>query len=240
MWLKHRLSTLMIVITLTTFSPILLSCAFSSPSTSAIIPSHTKSSHTKTYRLYASTTKSYKRGKPMFIEGPSLSSKPDYSSINGPLGPMLDKFLTILFRAKMSSRLSQKLQPNEIVIPDSSIPRDDFNGIIEITHAMNSQYNNRTAVHSIAQDILVSLFPPFILDRYPSWFARPFPEFSSKMCAFATVVFGTWLMGECEVNDIPSKGQGVLVKRCRFLEESQCASICVNSCKVSQNLYIGY
>lgn len=46
-------------------------------------------------------------------------------------------------------------------------------------------------------------------------------------------------MGECEVNDIPSgEKRGVLVKRCRFLEESQCASICVNSCKIpTQNFF---
>ncbi|CAM9294855.1 unnamed protein product [Heterosigma akashiwo] len=32
-----------------------------------------------------------------------------------------------------------------------------------------------------------------------------------------------------EVNDA---GQGLLVKRCRCLEESGCASICVNTCKI--------
>lgn len=45
-------------------------------------------------------------------------------------------------------------------------------------------------------------------------------------------------MGECEVNDVIKedgtilKDQGLLVKRCRFLEESGCASVCVNSCKI--------
>ena len=46
-------------------------------------------------------------------------------------------------------------------------------------------------------------------------------------------------MGECEINDVPvvddggvGKQQGLLVKRCRFLEESGCASVCVNSCKI--------
>jgi Beta-carotene isomerase D27-like, C-terminal len=33
-------------------------------------------------------------------------------------------------------------------------------------------------------------------------------------------------------NFMIGKQQGVLVTRCRFLEESQCASICVNSCKI--------
>jgi hypothetical protein len=65
------------------------------------------------------------------------------------------------------------------------------------------------------------------------------------MNAWATKVGGTWLMGECEINDVELEGgeigknQGLLVKRCRFLEESGCASICVNSCKVpTQKFFI--
>ena len=51
-------------------------------------------------------------------------------------------------------------------------------------------------------------------------------------------------MGECEVNDIEIDGkvykdQGLLVKRCRFLEESGCASVCVNACKIpTQNFFL--
>ncbi len=51
-------------------------------------------------------------------------------------------------------------------------------------------------------------------------------------------------MGECEINDIEIDGkvmkdQGLLVKRCRFLEESGCASVCVNSCKIpTQKFFI--
>mmetsp|Transcript_14108 Transcript_14108/g.20149 ORF Transcript_14108/g.20149 Transcript_14108/m.20149 type:complete len:146 (-) Transcript_14108:554-991(-) len=64
------------------------------------------------------------------------------------------------------------------------------------------------------------------------------------MNAWATLVGGTWLMGECQINDCEIDGnkigvkQGLLVKRCRFLEESGCASICVNSCKIpTQNFF---
>jgi hypothetical protein len=52
-------------------------------------------------------------------------------------------------------------------------------------------------------------------------------------------------MGECEVNNVVTEdgtvlpNQGLLVKRCRFLEESGCASICVNSCKIpTQNFFL--
>ena len=40
-------------------------------------------------------------------------------------------------------------------------------------------------------------------------------------------------MNDCEIDGgIIGTSQGVLVKRCRFLEESGCASVCVNSCKI--------
>lgn len=52
-------------------------------------------------------------------------------------------------------------------------------------------------------------------------------------------------MGECEVNDVVKgdgtvlRHQGVHIKRCRFLEESGCASICVNCCKIpTQNFFM--
>ena len=175
------------------------------------------------------------------IDGPPLDSKPDYSSINGPMGPIVDSIFMSLFRCKLSQRLNRP--DNTIITPDSILPLNDFMGIIDLTARMNSQHSNRKTIQTMAQDVLVSLFPRFILDRYPSWFAKPYPKFSAKMCAWATVVGGTWLMGECEVNDVPDlanggKNQGVLVKRCRFLEESQCASICVNSCKIpTQNFF---
>ena len=46
------------------------------------------------------------------------------------------------------------------------------------------------------------------------------------------------LQGPCAVNDVELpdgrrlRGHGVKVERCRVLEESGCASVCVNSCKV--------
>jgi hypothetical protein len=71
-----------------------------------------------------------------------------------------------------------------------------------------------------------------------------FIQFSCRMNAWATSIVGTWLMGETEINDVEIDGgkigrnQGLLVKRCRFLQESNCASVCVNSCKIpTQNFF---
>jgi len=208
-------------------------------SADAFSPPH----HARHRRRYSATSAStLLASSKRTVEGPPIATKPDYSSIHGPLGPFVDSTLMSLFRVKLSEQLNRS--DNAVRIPDSKLALNDFMGIVELTSSMNSQYNNRTQVQELAREVLVSLFPPFILDRFPSWFASPFPDFSAKLCAWATVVGGTWLMGECEVNDVPEmdnggKNQGVLVKRCRFIEESQCASICVNSCKLpTQNFFV--
>ena len=103
------------------------------------------------------------------IEGPPLSTKPDYSSIHGPLGGYIDDIFMGLFRNKLAEKINR--------VPDSKLPKNDFMGIVELTSTMNIQYNNRTQVQELAQEVLISLFPPFILERFPTWFARPFPNF---------------------------------------------------------------
>ena len=103
------------------------------------------------------------------IEGPPLSTKPDYSSIHGPLGGFIDDVFMTLFRQKLAEKIDR--------LPDSNLPENDFMGIIELTSSMNIQYNNRTQVQELAQEVLISLFPPFILKRFPTWFAKPFPNF---------------------------------------------------------------
>jgi Beta-carotene isomerase D27-like, C-terminal len=90
------------------------------------------------------------------------------------------------------------------------------------------------------------MFPSWMPPAYAVLFSKPFPAFSARMNAWATKMGGTWLMGECDINDVMSddgtvivgRQQGLLVKQCRFLQESQCASLCVNSCKIpTQNFF---
>jgi len=118
-------------------------------------------------QLHASISKFSVRGTT--IEGPPLSTKPDYSSIHGPLGGFIDDVFMTLFRTKLAEKIDR--------LPDSNLPKNDFNAIIELTSGMNIQYNNRTQVQELAQGVLISLFPTFILKRFPAWFARPFPNF---------------------------------------------------------------
>ena len=166
--------------------------------------------------------------------GPDLKTKPDYENIHGPLGKIVDDIFLSVFRTNLAYYVGV----------DSNYPKNDYMGLIELSNALNSRYSDRRKVQQIAQQTLSSLFPNWLPVYFTIMFAKPFPNFSSRMNAWATKMGGTWLMGECEINDIEINGivhksQGLLVKRCRFLEESGCASICVNSCKIpTQNFFL--
>jgi len=167
-------------------------------------------------------------------EGPDGATKPDYQNIHGPLGKTLDDLFLYVFRSQLAKHVGV----------DSKLPKTDYDGLVELAAALNARYSDREQIQNIAQQTLRSLFPSWLPGSFAILFARPFPEFSSRMNAWATWVAGTWLMGECEINDIEIDGktlkdQGLLVKRCRFLEESGCASVCVNSCKIpTQQFFI--
>ena len=178
------------------------------------------------------------------VPGPPAETKPDYDNIVGPLGRFMDTVFLVVFRRKLAEQTGS----------DSARPWTDYEGITELAARMNRQIRNRTAVQQRAQETLRSLFPSWLPKQYAILFSKPFPAFSARMNAWATYVAGTWLMGECQVNDIVleeqtnsdgtttvvmGKDQGLLVKRCRFLEQSQCASVCVNSCKIpTQNFFL--
>jgi len=170
------------------------------------------------------------------VNGPPLETKPDYENIHGPLGKWMDILFMVVFRKKLAKKVGGE---------DSSKPLTDFRGICELALRMNREISDRSEIQKRALETLRSLFPSWLPRQYAVLFSKPFPAFSARMNAWATGVAGTWLMGECEVNDIEldggkiGKNQGLKVKRCRFLEESQCASVCVNSCKIpTQNFFI--
>ncbi|MGK3760196.1 MAG: hypothetical protein ACI8RD_012513 [Bacillariaceae sp.] len=199
--------------------------------TKTVLPATTAATLTRTSSSPPSTIKTSTLST---TDGPDLTTKPDYENIHGPLGKFVDDIFLTVFRTKLAYYVGV----------DSDRPKNDYKGLIELSNALNSRYSDRKQVQQIAQQTLLSLFPSWLPSQFAILFAKPFPKFSSRMNAWATRVGGTWLMGECEVNDIEIDGiihkdQGLLVKRCRFLEESGCASICVNSCKIpTQNFFL--
>lgn len=164
----------------------------------------------------------------------------------GPLGRPADALFMAQFRAKLVAELGR----------DVDAPVQSYSGITDLIVALHERENGRSAslVEGASRRVLCSLFPNWpplnpkgtvgLLHWFGVLFARPFPVFSARLNAFVTWLAAQWLMGRCEIRDIEDpadvarlasgngRGQLLHVCRCRYLEETRCASICVNTCKM--------
>jgi hypothetical protein len=93
-------------------------------------------------------------------------------------------------------------------------------------------------VNNAGKNMLVRLFPSWLLKQYQWMFAAPFPKFSAWMNAWVTHATTHWLMGNSTVIDMQlSDGsvaiqQGLVIEKCRFLEVSGCMQTCIHACKI--------
>ncbi len=192
--------------------------------------------------------------KPPTIRSPSPKWPPPdadpqakwYASDAGPLGRLVDYACESAFRSSLAREAGG----------DDNTP--GFEGIINLAQKLVAvEPRSAAATRVRARGVLRGLFPdwppapgaeqPGLLWWFTRLFARPFPEFSAKLNAKVTWAAGGWLMGPLELRDLeetPEVGDGtnqlVFVKRCRFLEQSGCASVCVNACKFpTQDLFNG-
>ena len=152
-----------------------------------------------------------------------MTEKPSYEDIDG---QVLNQIVYRLFRSKMVAALDGK---------DSK--EEGYKAISDLTRRLNGLGTPReTQVRTRA--ILNSLFPSWLPGAFKVMFAKPLPEISCRLNAWATWLTCQWLMGECTMNAAEvdggeiKDGHGVLVKRCRYLEEAGCVSVCINSCKI--------
>jgi hypothetical protein len=135
-----------------------------------------------------------------------------------------------------------------------------YDGVIALSRLLSGRESNGEGARSASRRVLRDLFPNWppgapagrvgLLHWFSVLFARPFPGFSAKLNAWVTWWAAQWLMGPCSLQRldaaelaregagglmaIPGDGHGqqLLVHRCRYLEVSGCASICVNCCKM--------
>ncbi|XP_054803832.1 beta-carotene isomerase D27, chloroplastic isoform X2 [Prosopis cineraria] len=118
---------------------------------------------------------------------------------------------------------------------DSNKP--GYDGLIEVANQLMMKGRTRIDTIEAAVRVLRSLFPPFLLELYKMLIA-PIGggKVAAMMVARVTALTCQWLMGPCKINSVDldnggSCSSGVYVERCKYLEESKCASICVNTCK---------
>ncbi|GMY17064.1 beta-carotene isomerase D27, chloroplastic [Fagus crenata] len=158
------------------------------------------------------------QSKPVKLE--DTTSKPEYKP-----GILDDLFLN-LFRNKLVQEVGW----------DSEKP--GYDGLIEVANRLMMKGRTNSDTREATVRILVSLFPPFLLDLYRILIA-PIGggKVAAMMVARVTALTCQWLMGTCTVNsvDLPdgtSCRSGVFVERCKYLEESKCVGICTNTCKL--------
>ncbi|KAL8527198.1 hypothetical protein ACS0TY_005176 [Phlomoides rotata] len=147
------------------------------------------------------------------------SSRKEYSP-----GFIDDLFLNV-FRSKMAQEIGW----------DSEKP--GYDGLIDVAHRIMVGRSNSDATEAAIR-ILRSLFPPWLLELYKKLIS-PLAggEVAALMVARVTTVSCQWLMGTCSVNyvELPngsSWSSGVFVEKCKYLEESKCVGVCINTCKL--------
>ncbi|XP_074581758.1 beta-carotene isomerase D27, chloroplastic isoform X1 [Curcuma longa] len=139
---------------------------------------------------------------------------------------LLDDMLFMFFRKKMVEEVGW----------DSKKP--GYDGLIEVANRLMMKSKSISETEQSAVRVLQSLFPPLLLVLFKMLIA-PVNEgkVASMMLARATAILCQWLMGQCSVNSIDladgsSCSSGVFVERCKYLEESKCLGVCVNTCKL--------
>ncbi|KAK3415375.1 hypothetical protein EUGRSUZ_H01003 [Eucalyptus grandis] len=180
-----------------------------------------------------------RRASPRFPTRFSLHSKTIAADDAAPRaeykpGVFDDLFLN-LFRSKMVKEVGW----------DSEKP--GYDGLIEVAHRLMMKGSSNSDTRDAAIRILRSLFPPFLLELYQLLIA-PIGEgkLAAVMVARVTALTCQWLMGKCTVNSVDlldgtSCQSGVFVERCKYLEESKCVGICVNTCKLpTQSFFKDY
>ncbi|GMQ00354.1 hypothetical protein CsSME_00047471 [Camellia sinensis var. sinensis] len=161
----------------------------------------------------------YSSNRSQSLKTTEMDSRPEYQP-----GIFDDLFLN-LFRSRMVQEVGW----------DSEKP--GYNGLIEVANRLMIRRSN-SETKEAAVRILRSLFPPFLLELY-RMLISPIQggKLAAMMVARVTALSCQWLMGHCAVNsvDLPdgsSLRSGVFVERCKYLEESKCVGICINTCKL--------
>ncbi|CAB4271907.1 unnamed protein product [Prunus armeniaca] len=147
-------------------------------------------------------------------------------------GGVMDEVFLNLFRKKMVEEVGW----------DSRKP--GYDGLVEVANRLMLKSPTNSHTKEAAVRILRSLFPPMLLQLYKLLIA-PIQggKVAAIMVARVTAITCEWLMGPCTVNsvDLPdgtSWNSGVFVEKCKYLEQSKCVGICVNTCKLPTQAFM--
>lgn len=114
-----------------------------------------------------------------------------------------------------------------------------YDGLVEIA-TMASRVLNPEKQHKVVVQALEKAIPSFILSMIKE--LLPQSQFKREYFAAFTTVFFTWLIGPSEVKESEFNGRKeknvVYIKKCRFLEQTNCIGMCTNLCKMPSQTFI--
>lgn len=109
----------------------------------------------------------------------------------------------------------------------------DYESFVEVSKRVMVG-RSRLQLQQVVGEVLLSMLPP----GAPAQFRKLFPptKWAAEFNAALTVPFFHWLVGPSEVVEVEVDGvkqrSGVHIKKCRYLENSGCAGMCVTMCKI--------
>lgn len=126
-------------------------------------------------------------------------------------------------------------------LADGSAPASSYSELMAMINRMTYS-RPLPRVNAQGKNMLVRLFPGWLLPMYRVLIQAPFPAFSAWMNCWVTKFTTNWLMGKSEVYDLEIlqpdgttkivEQSGLLVEKCRFLESTGCVKTCLHACKV--------
>jgi len=113
-----------------------------------------------------------------------------------------------------------------------AIPGKGYDGFVDLTRKV-MQTRSPLLQREASMRVLQSIVPPWLLK-----IVRRFLPNTPKTAEFfaAATKHYEWLVGPSEVKEVEVNGvmqkSGVLLRKCRYLESSNCVGLCVNMCKI--------
>lgn len=156
------------------------------------------------------------------LRGP-VTPKPDYSSVDA---RPLNAFFLATFLSALRAELARG---RSFPAPNAPDDPSGYAGVVSVVRRLASRDGSTPgALPASSARVLRAIVPPWLRTVFTSLFATRTPAVAAAMCAHVTVFCTQWLMGPSVVGD---DGTSVEIERCRYIEETGCAGVCLQSCK---------
>ena len=162
-----------------------------------------------------------------YVAGPA-HPRPDYAAVDA--NPV-NQWAMGIYRQALVENLGR----------DSPLP--GWGGVLDLTHQIVDRNQRPTEAQETGVDVCRSIFPHWIGPLFTLMVAWPFGAAGARVNTFGVHLTCQWLLGDTEIVDAIvdggriGRGHGLLIKRCRYLEESGCSSVCINMCKIPTQTY---